>query len=407
MTHTTTDGESGDVLDALFAALADDRRRRLLGILRHEAPGAVTEGELATRLATLPDDRPSVAGTGEAGPGTADPHQRVRVRLRHTHLPKLAAAGLIERDADGNVVAATGHPAYRDPGVCEALDGRVDADSGSLDALFAALADGRRRAILDVLSHQVGPIHTETLARELDARDGDAPESDVPGDAVEDALVGLRHVHLPRLSGAGLIDYDAAAKTVQYAGHPQLRVPWMHSVLAPDFRTSLTGESSVQEIATIEGRESVVSFGQSLCDRATEELFCMFTATDLLEAGCLTRIRDASRNGVDVYLGTSDPDIREYVRTHAPEVVLWEPETDWLDLPVEEDRVGRLLLADREAVMLGTLGERTGDGTRTEQSIVGEGAENSLVVLVRQLLRSRLARIDGETEGDAGATVPL
>lgn len=125
----------------------------------------------------------------------------------------------------------------------------------------------------------------------------------------------------------------------------------------------------------------------------------MFTDTDLLEAGCLTRIRDAARErDVDVYLGTRDPTIRDYIEENVPEVVLWEPNTDWLNLPAAGDRVGRLLLADREAVMLGTLVEQQSDGSRGEQAILGEGEHNTLVTMLCQLLGPHLEEIDGESE---------
>jgi hypothetical protein len=216
----------------------------------------------------------------------------------------------------------------------------------------------------------------------------------------------LRHADLPHLSEAGLVEYDADERTVAYEGHPQLRVPWMHSVLQPEFRQSLTGESSPDGVGEIEGREQVISFGQSLCDRADEELFCMFTDTQLLEAGCLTRIRDASRRGVDVYLGTRDPTVREYIQENAPEVVLWEPETNWLSLPVAGNRVGRLLLADREAVMLGTLKEKKAGGLHLEKSIIGEGPDNTLVVMVTQILSPYLERLD-EEPADIEAGLPF
>lgn len=64
--------------------------------------------------------------------------------------------------------------------------------------------------------------------------------------------------------------------TVAYEGHPQLRVPWMRSVLAPAFRRSLT-EGSGEDMGTIDGREGVISYGQWLGERADEELFCLFT----------------------------------------------------------------------------------------------------------------------------------
>lgn len=378
------------VLDTVFACLARSESRRILGLVSDRSPEPVATSELATALA---------AGRAEElrGELTADERERAAVALEHVHLPKLTDAGLLTQDT-GGAVALADHPALRDPGIRELIEADAGPISDSLEVLLDALTDARRRTILDVLSHQFGPIHLETLAREVEAYDRDVNESEVSTEAVEQMTRRLYHVDLPRLSEAGLVDYDDEAGTVAYEGHPQLRVPWMHSVLGSEFRRSLTGESSTDGVGTVEGREQVVSFGQSLCDRAEDELVCMFTDTQLLEAGCLTRIRDASRRGVDVSLGIRDPEVRAYVRENAPEVTLWEPDTSWLNLPAPGDNVGRLVLADREAVMLGTLLEQTSDGLHEEQAIVGEGEQDTLVTMVRQLLQPHLEAIDGTTD---------
>jgi DNA-binding transcriptional ArsR family regulator len=385
--------------DAVFGCLANSQRRGLVGRVLEHAPEPVSTRELATTLAASVDG----ASHDEVTP---EQRQRAAVRLHHVHLPALADADLVVHDPDADTVALAAHPAFEDDGILEAVAGESDADEASLDALFGALADARRRAILDVLSHQFGPIHLETLAGELESDERDVSESSVAAKTVDRVVLRLQHVHLPQLSEAGLVAYDAEDEQVAYEGHPQLRVAWMHSVFQPAFRASLTGESDPEGIGEIEGREQVISFGQSQCGRADDELFCMFTDTQLLEAGCLTRIRDASRRGVDVYLGTRDPDVREYVREHAPGVVLWEPHTDWLNLPAAGDRVGRLLLADREAAMLGTLREQTTDGFHEEQAIVGEGEHDTLVTMVCQLVEPYLEQIDESTE-DREVSLPL
>lgn len=376
---------------ATFGCLAVTDRRRVLQHLSARAPEPVPKDELAAALAADTHGKPIDAVTD-------DERRDAETALHHEHLPKLTDAGLVDTDVEGGVAVAD-HPALRDSGVREALEGDAVGSEASLDALFGALADDHRRTILDVLSHQFGEIHVETLARDVVADSRDVAESRVADSAVERTLVRLHHGDLPRLADAGLVDYDADDQIVEYSGHPDLRVPWMHSVFEPAFRSSLTGEAEPSGIGELEDRERVVSFGQSLCDRADEELFCMFTDTGLLEAGCLTRIRDAAQErDVDVYLGTRDPVIREYVQENAPEVVLWEPNTDWLNLPVAGDRVGRLLLADREAVMLGTLLEQQTDGRHEEQAIVGEGEHNTLVTMIRQLLGPRLEGLEESAE---------
>lgn len=402
MVELANDGSAGsehDTLDVVFECLANGDRRRIVGFVSDRAPEPAPIEELVTALAA------SSAGKARKGV-TTEERQQAAVALRHVHLPKLTAAEIVECDTDGDAVSLTDHLAFQDPGIREVIEDDVSTGSKSLDTLFRAIADTRRRTILDVLSHQLGPIHLETLARELRTYDRDVRESAVPAEEVDPVLKSLHHVDLPHLSEAGLIEYDADAETVAYEGHPRLRVPWMHSVLQPEFRRSLTGESDSEGIGEIEGREQVISYGQSLCDRAEDELFCMFTDTQLLEAGCLTRIRDASRRGVNVYLGTRDPDVREYVRENAPDVVLWEPNTDWLNLPVAGDRVGRLLLADREAIMLGTLLEQKTDGFHREQSIIGEGEHNTLVTMICQLLAPHLEEIDKGTQ-DIKTRLPL
>ena len=391
-TGTNSNETRHDQLDTLFRCLARSKRRRIVGFVFEHAPDPVPQDELATMLAAWTHGKSYEDVTGEE-------RQRVAGKLRHVHLPSLAAAGLVEHDTEDHTVSLTEHPAFEDPTIREIIGDDPSDSPESLDAFFRAIAEGRRRTCLDILSHQFGSIHVETLARELAASGRDVRPSEVPAEDADSVVTTLSHVDLPHLSDAGLVEYDADDATVAYAGHPHLRVPWMHSVLRPEFRPSLTGESNPEGVGEIEGREQVVSFGQSLCDRADEELFCMFTDTDLLEAGCLTRIRDAARDrDVDVYLGTRDPTIREYVRENAPEVVLWEPNTDWLNLPAAGDRVGRLLLADREAVMLGTLLKERTDGFHEEQAIVGEGEHNTLVTMVCQLLGPHLEEIDGESE---------
>jgi len=390
--QTSDDGRESEhsSLDPVFDCLSNSDRRRMVELVHDRGPEPVPRDELATAV---------------AGCSVGKPRSDVTV-LHHVHLPKLTAAGLVEHDTDDDTVALGDHRAFEDQGILEVLEGDVSASAESLDSLFGAIADSRRRTILDVLSHQFGSIHVETLAREFETYGSDRRPSEVPAEEVSRTREHLRHVELPGLTEAGLVEYNPEEETVAYRGHPQLRVPWMHSVLQPDFRGNLTGEPKPTGIGEIQGRERVISYGQSLCEQADDELFCMFTDTKLLETGCLARIRDASRRGVDVYLGTRDPVVKEYVLENALEVILWEPRTDWLNLPAAGDRVGRLLLADREAIMLGTLLEEKTAGLHEEQAIVDEGKHNTLVTMICQLLGPHLEEIDEGTE-DIEARLPV
>jgi hypothetical protein len=54
-------------------------------------------------------------------------------------------------------------------------------------------------------------------------------------------------------------------------------------------------------------------------------------------------------------------------------------------------------MADHEALMLGTRGEETDEGIHEKQVLIGEGAENTVVTMTREMLGSRLQQIDDQT----------
>lgn len=97
-------------------------------------------------------------------------------------------------------------------------------------------------------------------------------------------------------------------------------------------------------------------------------------------------------------VGVRSSDVRDHVRERIPQAVIWEPQLDWLDRFPERVMIGRLVFADRESIMLGTLGEETEAGHHRESAITGVGADNALVVLLPELLGSPLDRLDAQSE---------
>lgn len=217
-------GDGSRLLNAVFDCLADSDRRQLLGVLDERTPGAVTREELATSLAARRDGSPD-------GQAAAEARDRLLAKLHHVHLPKLARAGLVERVPEQDAVTLIDHPAFQTASIDDLIGAAAELDPSSRDSLFAALANHRRRLVLDILGRHVGAMQTRTLAREVCAAEHGVSASSVPAEFVEAVLVGLHHSHLPRLSDAGLLAYDSAAQTVTNEGHPALRVPRPHALL--------------------------------------------------------------------------------------------------------------------------------------------------------------------------------
>ncbi|WP_276253546.1 DUF7344 domain-containing protein [Halomontanus rarus] len=382
--------ETQQTRDALFRCLANGHRRSLLGYVHERSPSGIAKSDLATWHAASVHEKALIEVTDSE-------HTCAHTELHHKHLPALEEAGLIEVDEHETVTTAD-HPAFDDSSLVDSITDPESVHDESLDALFDGLADSRRRVALSVLGQQYHPISLETLARDVAARESDTPERDVPQDYVDRIIVRFTHTHLPLLEDAGLVDYDTESDLVAYEGHPDLRIRW----LEPSFEKVVDGVGTVgsgeTDVRTLDGTETIVSHGQSLCETADEELFLMFSTTRLLEEGCFARIEAALDRGVDVYLGSRDPVVRETVRERVPGVVLWEPRLDWLNLPAEEETVGRLVFADRESIMLATLGEKRSAGDYDETAIVGEGFDNGLVALMRQLLGARIDHLDAQDE---------
>lgn len=380
---------SNDVL----RSLSDTRRRSILRLL-HDRSSPVGTGELATNLVAEEQDKPLVEVT-------RDEVQTVRIDLVHTQLSRLEAADLIEWNRQEDTVSTANHPALSDPKLKRILDN----EATEWDAIFDDLAHGRRRIILSALKDHGEAISCTDLAKEVVTRERDA-ENDHPTDVTEDVLAELHHVHLPKLRQTGLVTYETDGRTVSYEGHPQLEDEWLDARIDETPRAILPTAQHSEAIWSIEGRDNVIARGQSLFEQADDELFLMFTTDGLLEDGCIRRLQDAIDRGVDVYLGSQTQEVRDLARERVPGAVVWEPQMDWLNLPPEYEKVGRLVFADREAIMLATLGEKTEKGVHAETAITGAGENNPLVVLIRDMLGSRLDHLDAQSE-DFLTEIPL
>ncbi|WP_424018494.1 DUF7344 domain-containing protein [Halorientalis pallida] len=384
--QTTVDEAEPRALSRLLAALADDRRRRIVSLLR-ERQSAVSESELATLLASAETDVPLRAVTDEQ-------YEAVILSLRHHHLPTLESVGLVDRADETVAWSAPAEPCATTVETALGLDASP-ADTGTALEL---LASARRRLVIDHLRTEA-----ETTVDEL-VRTVTAGSDD------ENVRVSLVHRHLPKLADAGAISYDETGegRAVTYEGLPVGDATV--DELVPTGGTEACGRTGDDaatvgttegRVRTLEGREAIVAHGQALFDRADDELFVMITTDGLLAPLCLERLRNAVDRGVDVYVGSQTGTVRDTVREAVPGATIWEPQRNWLDLPVSRDRLGRLVFADREAVMLGTIGENG-----TERALVGSGADDALVILLRELLGERLDHLDGQSD-DVLSHLPL
>lgn len=83
-----------------------------------------------------------------------------------------------------------------------------------LDAVFDGLSDGRRRLVCHVLADGGGPTPFDDLIDAVVARE--RPTDGSPSADRETVAVDLRHVQLPKLADAGIVEYDVDGGIVEY-----------------------------------------------------------------------------------------------------------------------------------------------------------------------------------------------
>ena len=196
-------------LDAAFDALSNRTCRALLGQLTESDDEAFVVPDLAARLADASAVRDADAETdpdAAAAADAPDTERRLRARLHHTHLPKLADAGLVEYDADRGIVRYC--PDSRFAAAASAVESFEAADPDvSLDALCDLFADYRRRtAYLTLVVHD--DLTLPDLADEVAVAERERALPEIDPDDVLEVYLSLYHTHVPKLADAGLVDYD-------------------------------------------------------------------------------------------------------------------------------------------------------------------------------------------------------
>ena len=152
---------------------------------------------------------------------------------------------------------------------------------------------------------------------------------------------------------------------------------------------ALSGGSPIanrtRQLIEVAEREVVFVVGQD--DVVTEEL------TDDLHAA-----RDA---GVTVIVGASTEEMRGMLQDALPDTDVFVSGLEWLASspvdPGDETTISRLLLVDRNTILVSSVKENGSDDLETEKAVFGTGFDNGMVVIARRLMATGLRPTDDPT----------
>ncbi|MFC6953008.1 TrmB family transcriptional regulator [Halorubellus litoreus] len=161
---------------------------------------------------------------------------------------------------------------------------------------------------------------------------------------------------------------------------------------------------ATHEVWAISGDQGLSSRTEQLIDGATSELILVIGHESIF-TDRLAELLDAARDrGVDVVVGTIDEDLRGDIEERLPAVEVFVSGLEWLgrsSVADDDTQISRLLLADREAILVSSFTAGGGEGREHEQGVFGRGFDNGLVALVRRLMATGLLAEGDPVEGEA------
>ncbi|SFK62141.1 Sugar-specific transcriptional regulator TrmB [Halogranum rubrum] len=150
-----------------------------------------------------------------------------------------------------------------------------------------------------------------------------------------------------------------------------------------------TAEQSTQEVWTVEGREAVSSRTLSVVGTADEEVVLLVADEETLTRELMDVLAEATARGVEVFVGVLDETVQRQFEEQVPQAQVFKSGLSWLQNHGDsETRIGRFLLADRNVLLVSSLGPS--GSPKPESAIWAEGLTNGLVVIARRLLQAGL-----------------
>ena len=232
-----------------------------------------------------------------------------------------------------------------------------------------------------------------TLSRMPSATAKDISETtDVPRTRVYDAIRVLEAKGLVEIQHSSpqqfrAVPVDEAVETLQDSYESRMQT--LRDALQGIDPVEVDDDSVVQEVWSMTGSQAIRNRTRNLLEEATDEIVLVIGEEELLTGDLLAKLAETP-DGVILIVGVLSESERDRIREAVPEARVFISGLEWLRGGDAETAIGRLLLIDRETLLVSSWEPNTGK----EHAIFGRGFSNGLVVLSRRLMATGLLPIE-------------
>ncbi len=155
--------------------------------------------------------------------------------------------------------------------------------------------------------------------------------------------------------------------------------------LEPEFRQTLQG------VWAINSHEQVTGRIVDLISEASEEIVLIVLDENLLDRKIFEALGEADSRGVSMYIGTAAEPVRDHITTAEIDAQLFETDLiKWFTAMSDSPRMGRLLMVDRDPVLVSALHEETLPGIPNETAAWSDGINHGFATFTERVFTYHL-----------------
>lgn len=146
-----------------------------------------------------------------------------------------------------------------------------------------------------------------------------------------------------------------------------------------------------QAVWAINDHEQVTERVLDLVADATDEILLVTFDTILLGEELLDALEAADERGVDIHIGTDDEAVHKRVAdTEIDARIFTSGLVEWFDVANDAPRIGRLLMVDREPVLMSALHDEELPGVPNETAAWSDGIDHGFATFAESVLTYEL-----------------